>query len=38
MATWGNFMMRLGMLLSFPLFFVFQRVGFMLPVFPHVEH
>jgi lipocalin len=22
----------------FPRFFVFQQVGFMLPVFPHAEH
>jgi hypothetical protein len=24
--------------MRFPRFFVFQQVGFMLPVFPHAEH
>ena len=32
-----NFLMACAMTLSFPLFFVFHRAGFMLPGFSHIE-
>ncbi|MBI3608155.1 MAG: TfoX/Sxy family protein [Nitrospirae bacterium] len=38
MTKKGRVQVRKYFELRFPLFFVFQRASFMLPVFPHADH